>query len=48
LILGGILFLIGIPLYALSVAVLYRDLFLNPYSPAWGKPHAPYDEFEVQ
>ena len=48
LILGGILFLIGIPLYALSVAVLYRDLVLNPYSPAWGKPHAPYDEFEAQ
>ena len=46
--LGGILFVIGIvltiPLYALSVAVLYRDLFLSPYSPAWEKPHTPYDE----
>jgi hypothetical protein len=50
-ILGGILFVIGIvltiPLYALSVAVLYRDLFLNPYSPAWGKPHKPFDEYDV-
>jgi hypothetical protein len=46
--LGGALFVIGIvltiPLYALSVAVLYRDLFLNPYSPSWSKPHDPYQE----
>jgi hypothetical protein len=44
--LGTILFGIGVvltgPIYALSLAVLYRDLFLNPYSPTWSKPHDPF------
>ena len=31
--------------YALSIAVLYRELFLNPYAPTWEKPHDPYDDF---
>jgi hypothetical protein len=43
--LGTVFFVIGGPLYALSIAVLYRDLFLNPYSPTWDKPKAPEDEF---
>jgi hypothetical protein len=33
--LGGIGLLVTGPLYVLSVAVLYRDFFLNPYSLAW-------------
>ena len=44
--LGTIFLVVGGPLYALSIAVLYRDLFLNPYSPAWAKPPAP-DESEL-
>jgi hypothetical protein len=43
--LGSIFLVVGGPLYALSIAVLYRDLFLNPYSPTWAKPEAPEDEF---
>ena len=47
---GFLLFGIGIfitaPLYPLSLAVLYRDLFLSPRSPAWAKQHHPYDEYE--
>jgi hypothetical protein len=43
--LGGIGLVITGPLYALSVAVLYRDLFLNPYAPTWEKPHGPYGDF---
>ncbi len=47
---GFLLFGFGIfitaPLYPLSLAVLYRDLFLSPYSPAWAKPHDPYGEYE--
>jgi hypothetical protein len=33
------------PISALSIAVLYRDVFLNPYSPEWTKPNTPDDEF---
>jgi hypothetical protein len=40
--LGGIGLVFTGPLYALSLAVLYRDLFLDPYSPTWDKPHDPY------
>jgi hypothetical protein len=45
------IFLLGIgivltaPLYALSIAVLYRDLFLNPYAPSWEKPQDPFRDF---
>jgi hypothetical protein len=43
---AGASFAIGIvltgPLYVLSLAVLYRDLFLSPYSPSWGKPDDPF------
>jgi hypothetical protein len=42
---GGIGLLVTGPLYALSIAVMYRDLFLSPYSPAWAKPHEPFDEY---
>ncbi len=42
---GSIFLVVGGPLYALSIAVLYRDLFLNPHSPDWSKPYAPEDEF---
>jgi hypothetical protein len=46
--LGGLLGGIGLvmtgPLYALSIAVMYRDLFLSPYSPAWAKPKEPFDK----
>lgn len=45
-ILFGIGFFITAPLYPLSMAVLYRDLFLSPYSPAWEKPLGPQGEFE--
>jgi hypothetical protein len=40
----GIGLLVTGPLYALSLAVLYRDLFLDPYSSSstWTKPHDPY------
>ena len=41
--LGGIGLLVTGPLYALSMAVLYRDLFLNPYTPTWSKSHESYD-----
>jgi len=44
-ILGGIGIVITGPLYALSLAVLYRDLFLNPYAPTWEKPHDPFGDF---
>jgi len=44
---GTLLFGIGLlvtgPLYALTLAVLYRDLFLNPYSPTWSKSYKSYD-----
>ena len=43
--LARIFLVVGGPLYALSIAVLYRDLFLNPYSPDWTKPKTPDDEF---
>jgi hypothetical protein len=42
------IFLLGIgivltaPLYALSIAVLYRDLFLDPTAASWEKPHDPF------
>jgi hypothetical protein len=45
------IFLLGIgivltaPLYALSIAVLYRDLFLDPYAPSWEKPQGPFRDF---
>ncbi len=42
--LGGIGLVVTGPLYALSIAVMYRDLFLSPYSPAWAKPQMPFDE----
>ena len=42
--LGGIGLVVTGPLYALSIAVMYRDVFLSPYSPAWAKPKAPFDE----
>lgn len=42
---GGIGLLVTGPLYALSIAVMYRDLFLSPYSPAWAKPHEPFDDY---
>ncbi len=42
--LGGIGLVVTGPLYALSIAVMYRDLFLSPYSPAWAKPRKPFDE----
>jgi hypothetical protein len=46
--LGGILAGVGLvvtgPLYVLSIAVMYRDLFLNPYSPAWVKPRESFEE----
>jgi len=46
--LGVGLFVIGLvvtgPLYVLSIAVMYRDLFLSPYSPAWAKPQEPFEE----
>jgi len=45
MILGGIGIIITAPLYALSIAVLYRDLFLNPYAPSWEKPHDPFGDF---
>ena len=41
----GIGLLVTGPIAALSIAVLYRELFLNPYSPTWEKPKAPADEF---
>ncbi len=44
-IVGGIGLLVTGPLYALSIAVLYRDCFLNQYSPAWTKPGNSFDEF---
>lgn len=44
-VLGGIGIIITAPLYALSIAVLYRELFLNPYAPTWEKSHDPYDDF---
>jgi hypothetical protein len=40
--LGGIGLVTG-PLYVLSVAVLYRDLFLSSDSAAWKKPHSPFN-----
>jgi hypothetical protein len=43
--LGGIGLVVTGPLYALSIAVMYRDLFLSPYSPAWAKPREPFDEY---
>jgi hypothetical protein len=46
---GFFCFVIGLlvtgPLYALTLAVLYRDLLLNPYSPSWSKPPGDHDEF---
>jgi hypothetical protein len=46
---GVLLFGIGLfltgPLYALSLAVLYRDVFLSPYSPSWDKPRNPFEDF---
>ena len=33
------------PIAALSIAVLYRELFLNPYTPSWDKPPAPDEEY---
>jgi hypothetical protein len=44
-ILGGIGLLVTGPLYVLTIAVLYRELFLNPYSPSWSKPASPVDEY---
>jgi hypothetical protein len=48
LFLGGLFCGIGLlitgPLYPLTIAVLYRDVFLNPYSPAWSKPKDEHDE----
>jgi uncharacterized membrane protein len=44
-ILGGIGLLVTGPLYVLTIAVLYRELFLNPYSPSWSKPAGPVDEY---
>jgi hypothetical protein len=41
----GIGLLLTAPLYALSIAVLYRDLFLNPYAPSWEKPQDPFRDF---
>ena len=35
------------PVSAISIAVLYRELFLNPYSPTWARPHAPDDKYGV-
>jgi hypothetical protein len=43
--LGGIGLVVTGPIYALSIAVMYRDLFLNPYSPTWAKPREPFEEF---
>jgi len=43
--LGGIGLVVTGPLYALSIAVMYRDLFLSPYSPAWAKPREPFDAY---
>jgi hypothetical protein len=46
--LGSFLFGIGLvltgPLYALALALLYRDLFLNPYATEWSKPET-FDEY---
>jgi hypothetical protein len=46
--LGSFLFGIGLvltgPLYALALALLYRDLFLNPDAPEWSKPET-FDEY---
>lgn len=41
----GVGLLVTGPVSALSIAVLYRELFLNPYSPTWAKPHATDDEY---
>jgi uncharacterized membrane protein len=43
--LGGIGLVVTGPLYALSLAVLYRDFFLNPYSSTWKRPRDPYREY---
>jgi hypothetical protein len=43
--LGGIGLIFTGPLYCLSLAVLYADVFLNPYSPTWDKPHEPFGDF---
>lgn len=49
---GLLLFGIGVfltaPLYALSVAVLYRDLFIDSHSPTWEKPHDPNEDYELR
>ena len=44
-VLGGIGLVVTGPLYALSIAVMYRDVFLSPYSPAWAKPKEPFDKY---
>ena len=44
-IVGGVGLLVTGPLYALSIAVMYRDLFLSPYSPTWEKPGKSFDDF---
>ena len=46
--LGGIGLLVTGPLYALAIAVMYRDVFLNPDSLGWSKPAPPFDDLERQ
>jgi hypothetical protein len=41
---GGFGLVVTGPLYALSIAVMYRDVFLSPYSPTWSKPGDAFEE----
>jgi hypothetical protein len=43
--LAGIGVLITGPLYALTLAVLYRDNFLSPSEVSWNKPRNPFEDF---
>ena len=43
--LAGIGLLFTGPLYALSLAVLYRDIFLSPSAVSWNKPRNPFEDF---
>src|SRR4051812_40829793 len=43
--LAGIGLLFTGPLYALSLAVLYRDVFLSPSAVSWDKPRNPFEDF---
>jgi hypothetical protein len=44
-VLFGIGWLVTCPLYVLTLAVLYHELFLDPHSPRWAKPKHEFDEF---